>query len=103
MISRLTTRVKGFVRFTGTYYMVLVKARIPVALLGGHYIYHCEETLLRPISTQMSAKSTEEARLLAHFHGVDLSKNFYFSCFSSLPCRRSSNLTWRSQKGTRTT
>lgn len=68
----------GFVRFTSTYYMILVTRRLPVALVGGHYIYHCEETVLRPITPPTGSRTAEEARQMAAFQGVDLSKNFYF-------------------------
>lgn len=71
----------GFVRFSSSYYMVMVRQRTAVALIGGHYVYHCDEATLRPIATSDSnLKTTEEARKLAVFKGVDLSKNFYFSC-----------------------
>lgn len=58
--------------------MIIIKTRAPVALIGGHYIYHCEETILKPITPPTGTKSAEEARLMAAFQGVDLSKNFYF-------------------------
>lgn len=62
--------------------MILIKARAPVALVGGHYIYHCEETVLRAVSTVTGTKNAEEARLLASFQGVDMTKNFYFRLVS---------------------
>ena len=71
----------GFIRFTGHYYIILIKSRTPVALVGGHYIYHCEETVFRPIVpfTGTKAMLAEETRLMKEFERVDLSKNFYFS------------------------
>ncbi|SGY30580.1 BQ5605_C002g01166 [Microbotryum silenes-dioicae] len=72
--------IVGFIRFTDPYYIVLIKRRQHVALIGGHYIYHCEEVVLRPItSSAVTTRSTEEARRIHAFQGVDLSKNFYFS------------------------
>lgn len=74
--------------------MILIKARAPVALVGGHYIYHCEETILRAVSPVTGNKNAEEARLLASFQGVDMTKNFYFrlvfylfrqDCFETRP------------------
>ncbi|KAK4058088.1 phosphatidylinositol-3,5-bisphosphate 5-phosphatase [Microbotryomycetes sp. JL221] len=71
--------IAGFVRFTSAYYMIMIKARQPVALIGGHYIYHCEGTALHPVTPPAGSKNAEEARQMASFQGVDLSKNFYFS------------------------
>ncbi|SCV68789.1 BQ2448_910 [Microbotryum intermedium] len=72
--------IVGFIRFTDPYYIVLIKRRQHVALIGGHYIYHCEEVVLRPITlSAVTTRSTEEARRIHAFQGVDLSKNFYFS------------------------
>lgn len=76
--QELTPTLLGFVRFTSTYYMILIRSRAPVALVGGHYIYHCEETSLKPITPPSGTKNAEEARQMAAFQGVDLSKNFYF-------------------------
>lgn len=58
--------------------MILIVARTAVALLGGHYIYHCDDVVLRPISASSGSKSAQEARLHAAFLSVDLSRNFYF-------------------------
>lgn len=78
----------GFIRFTSTYYMVLISKRSVVGLLGGHYIYHCDETKILPVchanvlanlSGRTKFLDQEEARLLHTFKQVDLSKNFYFS------------------------
>ena len=69
----------GFVRFTASYYMVLITKRSVVALLGGHYIYHVEEIEVVPVSANHKVdKPTEEQRLMNIFKQVDLSKNFYF-------------------------
>ncbi|GAA5908285.1 phosphatidylinositol-3,5-bisphosphate 5-phosphatase [Sporobolomyces salmoneus] len=71
--------IAGFVRFTSTFYMVLIKKRAAVGLIGGHYIYHCESTVLRPITPSSSGVSAEEARRITAFQNVDLNKYFYFS------------------------
>lgn len=68
----------GFTRFTAGWYIVVIKRRAPVALIGGHYVFHCEEVLIVPIDTKPD-RTTEELRLLQAFQQVDLSKNFYFS------------------------
>ncbi|KEI41332.1 uncharacterized protein L969DRAFT_70805 [Mixia osmundae IAM 14324] len=72
--------IVGFIRFTAGWYLVLVKKRSAVALLGGHYIYHCDDTSTVSISPAVKPdRPSEEQRLLNIFQQVDLSKNFYFS------------------------
>ncbi|WFD04735.1 phosphatidylinositol-3,5-bisphosphate 5-phosphatase [Malassezia vespertilionis] len=92
----------GFVRFTSGYHMVLISRRSVVALLGGHYIYHCDETKMLPIFhyTHLSnvpgrtkAKENAEANLLHTFSQVDLSKNFYFSYTYDLTSTLQVNMT----------
>ena len=69
----------GFVRFTAGWYMILITKRSPVALLGGHYVYHCEETEILTIpSGHKIEKPSEEQRLMGVFKQVDMTKNFYF-------------------------
>ncbi|KAF9030830.1 hypothetical protein BDZ89DRAFT_1064393 [Hymenopellis radicata] len=72
--------IAGFVRFTAGWYMILVTKRSVVALLGGHYLYHCENTELVPVCFSPKIdKPAEEQRLINIFKQVDMSKNFYFS------------------------
>ncbi|QRV74438.1 polyphosphoinositide phosphatase [Ceratobasidium sp. AG-Ba] len=72
--------IVGFVRFTAGWYIVLITKRSVRALMGGHYIYHCEETAIYKICPTMKVDNpNEEARLLSLFRAVDLSRNFYFS------------------------
>lgn len=72
------TRV-GFVRFTAGWYMILISKRSVVALLGGHYLYHCESSDIIPVSfNHKIEKPAEEQRLMNIFKQVDMSKNFYF-------------------------
>lgn len=92
--------IAGFIRFTGGWYMVLIKQRAAVALIGGHYIYHCEEADTLPISQNIKLdRPSEEARLLAAFKQVDLSKNFYFSYTYDLTNTLQANLTRLPDKG----
>lgn len=78
--SRLNVSI-GFVRFTAGWYMLLIMKRSPVALLGGHYVYHCEETEMFTIpSSHKIDKPSEEQRLMGIFKQVDMTKNFYFRC-----------------------
>lgn len=75
----------GFVRFTGPFYLITIKRRLAVAMIGGHYIYHIEETQLTPITGDVpKSKAMEEAKLMAAFRSVGLSKNFYYSTFYDL-------------------
>src|SRR5579859_1305406 len=69
----------GFIRFTAGWYMILISKRSVVALLGGHYLYHCESTETIPVCFNHKLdKPAEEQRLLNIFKQVDMSKNFYF-------------------------
>ena len=68
-------------RFTAGWYMILITKRSPVALLGGHYVYHCEDTeMLTVPSSHKIDKPSEEQRLMGVFKQVDMTKNFYFRC-----------------------
>ncbi|KAF9953360.1 phosphatidylinositol-3,5-bisphosphate 5-phosphatase [Mortierella alpina] len=76
--------IVGFVRFTEGYYMTLITKRSPVALIGGHYIFHIDATTTISIHSSTTPtskldKNSEEARYLQMFQMVDLTKNFYFS------------------------
>ncbi|KAJ8087063.1 phosphatidylinositol-3,5-bisphosphate 5-phosphatase [Marasmius tenuissimus] len=72
--------IAGFIRFTAGWYIVLITKRSIVALLGGHYIYHCENTEMIPVCFNHKIdKPAEEQRLISIFKQVDMSKNFYFS------------------------
>ena len=69
----------GFIRFTAGWYMILVSKRTVVALLGGHYLYHCENSDIMPVCFNHKIdKPAEEQRLMNIFKQVDMSKNFYF-------------------------
>ncbi|KAL1961124.1 hypothetical protein VTO42DRAFT_3069 [Malbranchea cinnamomea] len=74
----------GFIRFTGTYYMLLITKRSQVAMIGGHYIYQIDGTELIPLISPNRAKSktensVEEARFVNILNNVDLTRSFYFS------------------------
>ncbi|CAJ0916949.1 7579_t:CDS:2 [Entrophospora sp. SA101] len=55
--------IVGFIRFTEGYYISLITEKSPVALIGGHYIYHIDNTVLRPIgpNTRVEKKSDEQS------------------------------------------
>nr|POE46761.1 polyphosphoinositide phosphatase [Quercus suber] len=74
----------GFIRFTEAYYMLVVKKRQQVAMIGGHYVYRIEDTELVPVTTGASSRfirdrNPEEVRFLGILNNLDLSKSFYFS------------------------
>ncbi|KAG0319364.1 phosphatidylinositol-3,5-bisphosphate 5-phosphatase [Dissophora globulifera] len=76
--------IVGFVRFTEGYYLTIITKRSPVALIGGHYIFHIDATTTISIHSSTTPtskldKNSDEARYLQMFQMVDLSKNFYFS------------------------
>ncbi|KAJ1818725.1 phosphatidylinositol-3,5-bisphosphate 5-phosphatase [Coemansia sp. RSA 2598] len=70
--------IVGFVRFTKGLYLSIVTKRRPVALLGGHYIYHVEDTRLLSV-TYRPERTDREERFINTFKNVDLTKNFYYS------------------------
>ncbi|CEP20686.1 FIG4 [Cyberlindnera jadinii] len=71
----------GLIRFTKCYYLCVVTKRSVVAVLGGHLIYHIDDTELIPISRDYKKpdKHSEEARFLMTFANLDLTKTFYYS------------------------
>lgn len=75
----------GFIRFTGTYYMLLVTKRSQVAVIGGHYVYQVDGTELIPLNSTLNsrfkqdARNAEEARYLGILSHLDLNRSFYFS------------------------
>ncbi|KAJ7349074.1 polyphosphoinositide phosphatase [Mycena albidolilacea] len=78
--ARVFFGIAGFIRFTAGWYMILITKRSYVALLGGHYLYHCENTEIVPVCFNHKIdKPAEEQRLMNIFKQVDMSKNFYFS------------------------
>ncbi|KAG8741719.1 phosphatidylinositol-3,5-bisphosphate 5-phosphatase [Ceratobasidium sp. 414] len=91
--------IVGFVRFTAGWYVVLITKRSVRALMGGHYIYHCEDTAIYKICPTMKVENpTEENRLLTLFRAVDLSRNFYFSYTYDVTSTLQHNLTKFSYK-----
>ncbi|KAK7470217.1 phosphatidylinositol-3,5-bisphosphate 5-phosphatase [Stygiomarasmius scandens] len=91
--------IAGFIRFTAGWYMILVTKRSVVALLGGHYLYHCENTEMIPVCfNHKMEKPAEEQRLINIFKQVDMSKNFYFSYTYDLTSTLQYNLTGSSRQ-----
>ncbi|KAJ3265534.1 phosphatidylinositol-3,5-bisphosphate 5-phosphatase [Chytriomyces hyalinus] len=75
--------IVGFVSFLEGHYMILVTKRSAVALIGGHYVYHIDDTMILGLSGSNDRfdkrQSSDEARYIQSFCQVDLSKNFYLS------------------------
>ncbi|KAI5950277.1 FIG4 [Candida jiufengensis] len=71
----------GLIKFTKEYYLNLITKCSQVAILGGHFIYHIDETKLIPLGTNYKRpeKYSDEEKLLSIFRYLDLSKTFYFS------------------------
>ncbi|RKP40069.1 SacI homology domain-containing protein [Dimargaris cristalligena] len=91
--------IVGFIRFTGSYYICLITQRSAVAVLGGHYIYHIDGTMLLNITTHdQNIRSPQENRYLNLFHSVDLTKNFYFSYTYDITHSLQYNMTHRNEE-----
>ncbi|KAG5437162.1 hypothetical protein PCANB_001138 [Pneumocystis canis] len=92
----------GFIRFTCGYYISFITKRSTVALLGGHYIYHINDTKLIPITHEsiLSKKPrsilVEESKYLNIFQNLDLNKTFYFSYSYDITHTLQHNLTTHS-------
>lgn len=74
----------GFIRFTESYYMLIITKRQQVAMIGGHYVYQVEGTELVPLTTGASSRfmqnrNPEESRFLGILSNLDLNRSFYFS------------------------
>lgn len=74
----------GFIRFTESYYMLLITKRAQVAMIGGHYIYKIEGTQMIPLTMGSTSRfqrdrNPEEARFLGILNNLDLTRSFYFS------------------------
>ena len=73
----------GFVRFTGSYYMLLITKRSQVAIIGGHYVYQIDGTELISLTSTSSSRfkplDAEEGRFVSTLNNLDLSRSFYFS------------------------
>ncbi|KAL5533429.1 FIG4 [Sanghuangporus sanghuang] len=92
--ARVIFGVAGLIKFTAGWYMIAISKRSVVALLGGHYLYHCENTDMIPICfNQKIEKPAEEQRYINTFKQVDMSKNFYFSYTYDLTSTLQRNMT----------
>ena len=71
----------GFIWFTKGYYLSVITKCSQVAVLGGHFIYHIDDTKLIPLQFdyRRAVKYSDEEKLLPIFKYLDLSKTFYFS------------------------
>lgn len=71
----------GFIKFTKGYYLSVVTKCSQVAIIGGHFIYHIDETKLIPLDLNYKRpeKYSDEEKLLSIFKYLDLGKTFYFS------------------------
>ncbi|EIN05856.1 polyphosphoinositide phosphatase [Punctularia strigosozonata HHB-11173 SS5] len=93
--ARVIFGVAGFVRFTAGWYMVIITKRSQVTLLGGHYVYHCEQTEMLPVPfNHKIEKAAEEQKLINTFKQVDMSKNFFFSYTYDLTRTLQQNMTY---------
>ncbi|CCM03213.1 uncharacterized protein FIBRA_05337 [Fibroporia radiculosa] len=99
--ARVFFGIAGFVKFTAGWYMIVISKRSVVALLGGHYIYHCENTEIVPVCFNHKIdKPAEEQKLMNIFKQVDMSKNFYFRLVYSTSSIKSGGLSMSVQSYT---
>lgn len=93
----------GFIRFTECYYLVVVTKKSQVAVLGGHSVFHIDQTELIPIvasnANKKMSKTSIEARFLATFDNLNLSKTFYFSYTYDITNTLQTNLLREKLKG----
>lgn len=84
----------GFIKFLEGYYMIIITKRKAIALLGGHYIYHIDDTILINIPGPgvKFDKKQNEARYLHMFSQDFLTKNCYFSYTYDITCSLQHNL-----------
>lgn len=71
----------GLIKFTKGYYLSVITKCSQVAVIGGHFIYHVDETKLIPLefNYRRPNKYSDEEKLLSIFKYLDLGKTFYFS------------------------
>lgn len=71
----------GLIRFTRGYYLSVITKCSQVAVIGGHFVYHIDETKLIPLEFNYKRpdKYSDEGKLLSIFKYLDLGKTFYFS------------------------
>lgn len=71
----------GFIKFTKGNYLSVITKCSQVAVIGGHFVYHVDETKLIPLNFQYRRpeKYSDEEKLLSIFKYLDLGKTFYFS------------------------
>ena len=75
--------IVGLIRFTANYYLCLITKRTAIALLGGHYVYHIDDTKLISLTSTENGKRSDhqadEARYLTILQNLEIGKTFYFS------------------------
>ena len=73
----------GMIRFTSNYYLSIITKRTAIALIGGHYVYHIDDTQLLPLTSTNTVRRqdryADEARYLAMLNNLEIGKTFYFS------------------------
>lgn len=71
----------GLIKFTRGYYLSVITKCSQVAIIGGHFVYHIDETKLIPLDLNYKRpdKYSDEEKLLTIFKYLDLGKTFYFS------------------------
>ncbi|EPX73122.1 inositol polyphosphate phosphatase [Schizosaccharomyces octosporus yFS286] len=71
--------ILGLTRFTSSYYLYLCIARKTVAVIGGHSIYHVDNTRFIELYPNRRNQSYIERKCLSSIEKVDLARTFYYS------------------------
>jgi hypothetical protein len=72
----------GLIKFVNNWYMVLVKEKQAVGLIGGRYIYAVKSSELFPLIPASRSKvkvTAEELKYKQYFQQVDMTTDFFFS------------------------
>jgi hypothetical protein len=51
--------------------MVVISKRSAVALLGGHYLYHCEDTQIHQVTYNHKVDKPAEEQKYSHVHSAE--------------------------------
>jgi len=86
----------GFIRFLSVHYMLLITKKSEVAMIGGHRIFHLEDTAMIPVQSKGDLQShPDEHKYVNMFSAMDLRRNFYFSHTYDLTHTFQHNMTHR--------
>lgn len=88
--------IVGIISFLHGCYLTIITKCSPVALIGGNYVYHIDDTKTIYLGEKLpkSENKVDELRYRQIFDHIDLGKNFYFSYKYDLTRTLESNLNY---------